>query len=180
MATVSGSFQELLRRIQPLQTEYSAAQGHLASIKTRLENADELVLKGFFTAGSFSRGSYIRGKSDVDVFAVFSRDSVRWGDQYMTSTTVLDKLKTELEGRFYNTTVYRDGPAVVVEFTDCKVDVVPSIFAEFNEHKWPIYWIPDGAGWWMKTAPIGLWRLFHCSFSVSLRAVFLLITLFAT
>lgn len=153
MATVSNSFQELLRRIQPLQSEIDAAQGHLATIKTRLEKAEKLELKNYFTAGSFSRGSFIRGKSDVDVFAVFSRDSVRRGDNYMSSNTVLDNLKAELDGRFWNTTVYRDGPAVVVEFTDCKVDVVPSVFYEFTEHKWPMYWRPDSAGGWMKTAP---------------------------
>lgn len=154
MATVAGSFQELLRRIQPLQSEIDAAQSHLSTIKTRLEKNETFELKSYITAGSFSRGSSIRGKSDVDTFAVFSRDSIRWGDGFMSSGTVLDNLRAELEGRFWNTTVYRDGPAVVVEFTDCKVDVVPSAFAEFvTEHQWPTYWIPDGAGGWMKTSP---------------------------
>lgn len=154
MATVPTSFQELLSRIQPTQSEIDAAQSHLSTIRTRLEKADKLELKKFFAAGSFSRGSFIHGKSDVDVFAVFSRDSIRWGDGFMTSSTVLNNLKAELEGRFWNTTVYRDGPAIVVEFSDCKVDVVPSVFAEFaTDQKWPTYWIPDSAGGWMKTSP---------------------------
>ncbi len=90
----------------------------------------------------------------MDVFAVVSRDTVRWGNGYMSSTTVLDNFRQQLENRFWNTDVYRNGPAIVVEFSDCKGDVVPSVFAEFaTEHKWPVYWIPDGAGGWMKTAP---------------------------
>lgn len=154
MPTVSNSFQELLRQIQPLQSEIDAAQGHISTIKARLASATKLELKNFIIAGSFSRGSYIRGKSDVDVFAVFSRDSVYWGGNLMASSTVLDNLKAELEGRFWNTTVYRDGQAIVVEFSDCTVDVVPCVFAEFiTEHKWPSYLIPDGEGGWMKTSP---------------------------
>ena len=152
MATVSGSFQELIRRIQPLQSEIDAAEGHLATIKTRLEYA--FSLKKFFTAGSYGRNTFIRGKSDVDAFAVISLDDIKWGNGWKSSFTILDNFRAELAARFPYSSVYRDVHAIVVEFTDCKVDVVPAVWAEFSEeYKRPIYWIPDGNGDWMRTSP---------------------------
>lgn len=152
MATVSGSFQELLRRIQPLQSEIDAADGHLSTIKTRLEYG--FSLKKFFTAGSYGRNTFIRGKSDVDAFAVISLDDIKWGSSWKSSFTILDNFRAELAARFPYSSVYRDVHAIVVEFTDCKVDVVPAVWAEFsNEYKRPIYWIPSGDGNWMKTSP---------------------------
>src|SRR5262245_26751968 len=124
---IDESFKELLRRIQPLQSEMSAAEQHLSTIKTRLASVFEL--KKYFKAGSYSRGTFISGKSDVDVFAIISRDEARHGGSYVASETVLDNFRKQLEGRFRFTKVYRDIHAVVVEFADCKVDVVPAYFA---------------------------------------------------
>src|SRR5689334_12247911 len=105
MTSIADSFQELLGRIQPREAEVDAANSHLSSIEVRLRKAFDV--KKFFTAGSFSRGSSITGKSDVDVFVVLSRESVRWGGDFKSSFTVLDDVRTELEGRFWNTSVYR-------------------------------------------------------------------------
>lgn len=151
MATVSASFLTLLSRIQPLSSQRQAGESHLSSIKARIASAYDL--KKFFTAGSFSRETSIRGKSDVDVFAVVSVNDVRWGSNYKSSNTVLDGFKAELENRFWGSTVYRDGPAVVVEFSDAKVDVVPAYFSGTTTSNWPLYGIPDGAGGWMDTSP---------------------------
>jgi hypothetical protein len=151
MMTTADSFQELLRRVAPLPSEVAAAEGHLGTIKARLSEA--YSLKKYFTAGSYKRETFIRGKSDVDVLAVVARDDVRWGGSYVTSNTVLDNFKKELEGRFWNTTVYRDVQAIVVQFTDCQVDVVPAFFAGTTDKGWPLYNIPDGAAGWMETSP---------------------------
>lgn len=152
MGSVSESFQTLLKRIQPLPLEISAAEGHLATIKTRIIATH--ASKKFFTAGSYKRGTFIRGKSDVDAYAVLSLDEIRWGSGWKSSFTVLDNLRSDLEGRFRYTSIYRDVHAIVLGFSDGFVDVVPAAWAEFsNEYKRPIYWIPDGSGNWMRTSP---------------------------
>lgn len=149
--TVSNSFQTLLSRIQPLQSEVDAAEGHIASIKSRL--SESFSVNKFLVTGSFSRGSFIRGKSDIDLFVVFTRDEVRWGDSYKSSTTMLDNLRTDLRERFWNTPVTKDAQAIVLDFTDCRVDVVPAYFAGTTANNWPLYAMPDGAGSWMNTSP---------------------------
>jgi hypothetical protein len=150
--SVSDSFQTLLKRVQPPPGEIAAANGHLAAIKTRIETC--YTSKKFFTAGSFNRGTFIRGKSDVDAYAVLSLDEIRWGTGWKTSLTVLNDLRRELEGRFRYTAIRRDIHAIVLEFSDGKIDVVPAAWGEFSkEYKRPIYFIPDGTGKWMKTSP---------------------------
>jgi hypothetical protein len=153
MKSISDSFQLLLQRIQLSSAEIRAATVHLATIESRLTKT--LDVKKFFKAGSFSRGSSIIGKSDVDAFVVLSRDSVRWGGgQFKSSHTVLDEIRTELTSRFPKTSVARDINSIVVDFKDYRIDVVPAVFAEFpKEHRWPLYWIPDGTGTWMVTSP---------------------------
>ena len=153
-ARVSDSFQMLLERIQPLSSETAAAESHLATIKGRISSA--FTLRKWFVAGSYSRGSSIRNASDVDVLAVVARDDVRHGGAYVSSYTTLDNFRRELEGRFWNTNVFRDVHAAVVQFSDCKVEVVPAFFEkmiENNGRQWPLYSIPDGTGNWMPTCP---------------------------
>jgi hypothetical protein len=149
--TISESFQELLSRTQPLQSEVDAGERHSGTIKTRLNAAFDL--KKYFKAGSFSRGTSIRNTSDVDVFAVVSRDDVRWGGKVVNSGTALDNFKKELDGRFPNTKVYRDVHAIVVQFNDCQVDVVPAFFEGMSPKNWPLYSMPDGNGGWMSASP---------------------------
>ena len=86
---------------------------------------------------------------------MFARDEFRRGDRYTRSTRVLDNIRDDLAARFWQTPVSRDGPAVVVRFGggDYSVDVAPAIFWEMNADKWPIYYMPDGAGNWMRTSP---------------------------
>lgn len=152
MPSVSDSFQTLIKRIQPLPTEISAAEGHLSTIKTRIGST--YASKKFFTAGSFKRNTSIRGKSDVDAYAVLSLDEIRWGGENKSSFTVLDNLRENLEGRFRYTSIYRDMHAIVLEFSDGVVDVVPAAWADFSsQYKRPVYLIPDGFGKWMRTSP---------------------------
>jgi len=140
-----------MKRQISLQSEVNAADQHLSTIKAHLSSTFEL--KKYFKAGSYSRGTFISGKSDVDVFAVISRDEARHGGNYVTSDTVLDNFRRELEGRFRTTKVYQDIHAVVMEFANCKVDVVPAYFVGPNPKNWPLYNIPDVAGGWMKASP---------------------------
>ncbi len=149
--TISDGFKSLLARIAPLPSESDAAERHIATIRRRL--AEAYNLKGFVRAGSYSRGTFIRGSSDVDLFAVVSRDDARWGRGYMSSETMLNNFRQELAARFRSTDVSRDVHAVVVRFTDCQIDVVPAFFAGMTADKQPMYAIPDGRGDWMTTSP---------------------------
>ena len=138
--TISDGFKMLLARIAPLQSEVDAAERHIATIRTRLSEAYNL--KGFVRAGSYSRGTFIRGSSDVDLFAVVTRDDARWGRGYMSSETMLNNFRRELVDRFHSTDVSRDIHAIVVRFTDCQVDVVPTFFAGMTAANYPMYSIP--------------------------------------
>ncbi len=149
--TINESFKLVLSRIEPTSGQIEAAEGHLAAIKTRLKTV--FTLKDFLKTGSYSRNTFNKNSSDVDVFAVVSRDELRRADNYVTSDTALDRFKQELEGRFWNTKVYRDVHAIVVEFTDCKVDVVPAFFKGVTEQNWPLYSIPNGSSKWMEASP---------------------------
>jgi tRNA nucleotidyltransferase (CCA-adding enzyme) len=75
MTTVSEALKSLLSRIQPTAGEMKTAQKHCATIKTRLETV--FTVKSFFMAGS--RETFIRGRSDIDVFAQITLDEISWG-----------------------------------------------------------------------------------------------------
>lgn len=150
--SVSTSFSKLIDRVQPTEVEIQNAVQHSKQIKTRLEQSYNL--KKLFSAGSFPRQTYIHSSSDLDLFAVFARDDMRWGDSYVRSSTALDKLRRDLEARYPASAVYRDVHAIVVSFSDgVKVDVVPSTFHKVAQNNWPIYRMPDGDGNWMQTSP---------------------------
>lgn len=148
---IAQRFQTLLARVEPLATEVEAAYKHAASVKSRL--AKSFALKKFVVIGSHARGTAIRACSDVDFFAVISRDNVRWGDGYVRSSTTLDRVRQDLSNRFWRTETARDGQAIVLTFGNgSAVDVVPAFFWEMGD-KYPIYQMPDGTGEWMPTNP---------------------------
>jgi hypothetical protein len=152
MSEVSDALQSLLKRIQPTGGEMRAADRHFATIKTRLETV--FTMKKFLKAGSFSRETFIRGRSDVDVFAQIALDEIWWGNEWKSSYTMLDKFRKEIAARLPNTRVERDVHAIVVGFSDMDIDVVPAAWGGFSkEYKRPLFYIPDGNGRWMLTSP---------------------------
>lgn len=149
---ISESFQLLISRIQPLESENQAARQHLATIRTRLET--EFEVSKCFAIGSFARGTSIRGFSDTDLLAVFRKAVFTWGDNLINSDTALEKVRVALAERYPNSDVYKDGIAIAVSFSDGRhVDVAPGVFDSMYKEKWPVYLIPDGSGAWMQTSP---------------------------
>ncbi len=148
---LAASFAILIHRIQPTDAEVARARQHATVIRTRLQTS--FNLKRFIIAGSYSRGTSIHNSSDIDLFAVVSRDEARWGGSYISSTTMLDNIRHDLESRFPFTPIFRDVHAIVSQFGTTRVDVVPAIFWGINEKQWPLYQMPDGAGTWMQTSP---------------------------
>lgn len=139
-------------RIQPLNSELSAARSHLHTVRRRLASAfdtSKVVL-----IGSHARGSAIRWHSDLDVMVVLRRNEAKWGGSVMESATVLRKVKDDLQDRYVATEVRRDQQAVVLSFASGQqsLDVVPALFTRF-ERLQPIYVIPDGRGQWLETSP---------------------------
>jgi hypothetical protein len=150
--SVSASFAKLVDRIQPSPNEIDNANQHAKQIKARLEQSYNL--RKLLPVGSVPRQTYIHGSSDLDLFAVFARDDMRCGDSYVESSTALNNLRRDLEGRYPASNVYRDVHAIVVQFSDgVKVDVVPATFHGMMPKSLPIYKMPDGSGGWMQTSP---------------------------
>ena len=146
------SFGKLVNRLQPSEYEKTQAQQHLYTIKNRLTST--FNIRRFLISGSFSRGTFIRGGSDVDLFAVISKKDVTWGGSLVSSETALNNIREELLKRYPTTPVERDAQAVVVPFSQgASIDVVPAVFDQMLNGKLPLYLIPDGDGGWMPTCP---------------------------
>jgi predicted nucleotidyltransferase len=149
--TIAGCFGRLITKIQPTPPELEHAQQYISTIKTRLNVT--FKVRRPLVGGSYSRGTFIRGGSDVDLFAVIAQSDITWGGTYQKSETVLNHFRNELAHRYPNTPVGRDVQAVVVQFAQGpSVDVVPAVFHHMLNGR-PQYLIPDGEGDWMVTSP---------------------------
>lgn len=141
-------------RIQPLDSELSAAKLHRSSVRSRLEKA--FAVSAIQNIGSHCRGTAIRRYSDLDVMVVVRKEEVMWGGNLMSSDTIIQNVLAELRGRFTTSSIRKDGLAAAVAFgsTRQSLDVVPAVFSRFNkEGQRPVYLIPDGAGGWFETSP---------------------------
>lgn len=153
---VANAFHDLLGRIQLTVRDTTLFESHAASIRNALSAATSFELKRLTPIGSFSRNTAVHDVSDADLLALLTRASVSVGRTFQTSDTVLAKVRSVLSARFPNTEVARDGQAVVIDFGDGShpVDVVPAVWVSQDGHKnYPVYVIPDGAGWWKRTSP---------------------------
>jgi Second Messenger Oligonucleotide or Dinucleotide Synthetase domain len=152
--TIPSAFNSLLENIEPTGRDSEVYANHQHSVTRRLETA--FAANRVELIGSYSRGSSIRHTSDIDLLLVMSRDEVRRGEGWKSSTTVLGHVRDELLSRYPNTDVVRDVHAVVVRFADNQhpVDVVPGFYWQHGGAKnYPVFAIPDGKGGWMLTSP---------------------------
>jgi predicted nucleotidyltransferase len=142
----------LTERIQPQPRETQKAKLHLMSIRRRLTRSFDV--NKFLLIGSHYRDTAVRWYSDVDFMVVLRRNEAKWGGDIVHSSTVLNRIRDDLNDRFTYTDVRRDQQAVVVSFSqgNHSLDVVPAIFARIDKLH-AIYWIPDGANGWMETSP---------------------------
>lgn len=152
--TVAASFNTLLARIEPLETELAQAQQHADSIKQCLRGAFQL--SKFQAVGSHSRGTAIRAVSDLDVFALLARDEFRRGESFVSSDSLLNRVRGALSTRFRQTDIGRDAQVIRVDFGrgEHGVDVIPAYYSgPRKQDGWPLYYIPNGNGGWMPTSP---------------------------
>lgn len=152
-------FSILIERITPSATETTAYSTHLKTVGNAVEAA--LEINRTERIGSFSRGSAVKGVSDLDLMVVLSSNERKWGRSTTSSTTVLNKIKDALTSRFNATGIRNSGNAVVLSFASGRrsVDVVPAFFerpyrgSATGYTNYPIFTIPDGAGGWLETSP---------------------------
>lgn len=153
--SVSDRFSTLLSRTDLTDVDVQQFASHKATVKTRLSTV--FPASTVVQMGSQTRGSEVRGSSDVDLLLAMPRDSVRWGEKYKRSDAVLKEVKAQLEDRYTQTSVDRDGQAIAISFGDGKyvIEVVPGFYwgPDANNNNYPTYCIPDGAGEWMLTGP---------------------------
>jgi hypothetical protein len=143
--TVSSWLNNLNSLYTPLATQFDAAKSHRNSIESRL---DYMVgVYRMFEIGSLRQGTGVWQFSDADYLVSLK------GDRPSSSTTMLERVRDALIGRFPNTIISVRSPAVVCRFSDCEVEIVPGHVSDtVSGHG---YWIADAAltGGWMKTYP---------------------------
>jgi hypothetical protein len=142
---VSSWFRDLNSLYTPLATHFDAAKSHSDSIESRLEYM--VGVYRMFEIGSLRHGTGIWHYSDADYLVSLK------GDRPLSSATMLTKVRDALIGRYPNTTISVQSPAVVCRFSDCEVEVVPGYLSDTASGHG--YWIADPAstGGWIKTYP---------------------------
>lgn len=152
-AAIESRFRKLLEGAHFTESDQSAYTGHVNSVATRLRSRFDIAEVKVF--GSVSRGTAVRQRSDVDLLVVLQPHEVLWGGAVVSSTTILNRLRDELSGRFPNTALGRDGEAVVVPFRDgiYPIDVVPAFVAAGSDEGNKTYGIPSFGGNWQSTSP---------------------------
>lgn len=123
----------------PTSTQFDAARSHRASIESRLDAV--IGIYRMFEIGSLRHGTGIWQYSDADYLV-----SLR-GDKPASPVTMLIKVKEALQQRFPGTSIVIRQPAVVCNFSDGVVEVVPGYISDSG------YWIANPAGDWMKSHP---------------------------
>ncbi len=146
--TINQGFSTLHSRITPGSYESGKASSHKSSITSRLEEYFEL--KQLFYSGSANNGTSISYYSDVDFFASIPRNRLK-----NNSSTSLREIKECLQGRFPNTSIYVDSPAVVLDFGSGDWDTAEVIPADYIEQQGGknVYDIPYSSGGWTRSSP---------------------------
>lgn len=146
--TINQGFVDFHKRITPGRYESGKAASHKASITSRLELYYDL--KQLFYSGSANNGTNVSYLSDVDLFAQIPTNKLK-----KNSSTTLREIKKCLQGRYSNTNIYVDSPAVVLDFGSGVWDtaeVIPAGYIRQKNGK-NVYEIADGSDGWMKSSP---------------------------
>lgn len=150
----------LANRIQPQEGELKAARSHLLTVRRRLTT--EFDVSKIIPIGSHARRTAIRWYSDLDVMVVLRRNEAKWGGDLVKSSTLLQRVRNDLQDRYVHTEVRSDQQAAVLAFATGQqaLDVVPALFLKFDKSR-PLYVIPDGSGGWIETSPEAHNRFFE-------------------
>lgn len=147
--------------IQPAGYLDDAVKRHKRSIRRALDA--RFTVKDVRLVGSYDRGTAVHGASDADYFVIIRSRHIKYRGQYIGSNRVLAKVRRALQAKFKQTDMARDGQAIVVNFTEGPVDVLPAVWVGKlgDDDGYPVYIIPDGKdgdGGWMRTSPPAIKR----------------------
>jgi hypothetical protein len=143
------AFEDFHAYLKPSTRHTEAATKHRATIKTSLEKI--YTLQYFFQSGSSGNATDIFFYSDVDYMAIVPTSQLK-----VNSTTLLVKVKDQLDATFPRTGVHIRTPAVVVPFGSNGIEtteIVPGDLRYTTNEGVNVYEIADGNGGWIKTAP---------------------------
>ncbi len=144
--TVTGSFNELLRRLELTTDQTSTAETRAKGLKDYLD-ANFKMADRAFTVGSYRRGTLIRPERDVDLLSPLSvRDY--WQTYKGDSREFLYMVRDKLNGGYAKTAVSSKQIAVVLDFTVIRAEIVPGFRREGGG-----FLIPDGQKRWIATNP---------------------------
>ncbi|MHA6508296.1 SMODS domain-containing nucleotidyltransferase [Tessaracoccus sp. Y1736] len=138
--TVDSWLGDLNSLYTPLASDFDGAKSHKDAIEAKLDWS--IGVYRMFEIGSLRHGTGVWQYSDADFLVSLK------GDKPGSSTTTLERVKTALQARFPSTTITIRRPAVVCNFADGIVEVVPGYIGDG-------YSIADPAnvGSWMKSHP---------------------------
>lgn len=111
----------------------------------------EFGLTAFFQSGSFSNGTGISGRSDVDYFA-----RIPWDQRPQSSTTALTKVREVLEQDLWEATsvsVSRPTVTVVLPGVLAYYEIVPAYYERSGGDDQNVFLIPGPNGTWIESAP---------------------------
>ncbi|MFD5408604.1 SMODS domain-containing nucleotidyltransferase [Streptomyces nojiriensis] len=138
--TVHQGFAELVSKLTPTASQFSAAATHRSEIQRCLEN--RLGIYRLFETGSLKHGTGVRGHSDSDLMV--SLTGVR-----PTSDAALEAVKSVLVARYPFSNIRISRPAVVCKFLSGDVEITPAYLRPDGQS----YWIPAPGGDWIVSAP---------------------------
>ncbi|MEV0842726.1 hypothetical protein AB0I55_24695 [Actinocatenispora sera] len=141
METADSWLRFITQLYTPNPAEFDAARSHRNSIEARLDAY--IGLHEMFEIGSLKHGTGVWNYSDADflVSLTGTRPSSIW--------TMLNKVKEALQGRFQTTPIVVRRPAVVCQFSDADVEIVPAYPVASGSG----YYIADPSDGWMTTYP---------------------------
>jgi hypothetical protein len=151
--TASSWLSDLTSYYTPTASQFDGSKSHKDAIETRLDNI--LGVYRMFEIGSLRHGTGVWYYSDADYLASLK------GIQPDSPWTMVTKVKEALQARFTSTTITIRQPAVVCNFSDGVVEIVPGYISAGGG-----YMIANPAGGWMKSPTATLIRLlrYACPF----------------
>lgn len=128
--------------------EYAIIDGHIDSLKRKINNYFPSSVIEHFPFGSYTRRTLMPrradDKSDVDYMIVFR-------DNNNSTATYLNWLKNFAKEKYYSSEIYQSHPTVVLELSRIKIEIVPAV-----KSNWDNYMIPASASNyqnWLTTHP---------------------------
>lgn len=149
MTALWEAFDQYLSAVTPSTWERDEVKKYRDRLYKVLD--DEFGLTAFFQSGSFSTGTGIATRSDVDYFA-----RIPWDQRPQSSTTALTKVREVLQRDLWEATsvsVSRPTVTVVLPGVLAYYEIVPAYYERSGADEQNVFLIPGPNGTWIESAP---------------------------